>query len=393
MTNPAESEIKIPEIVTNAAMEILRESTKAIYGFKLTVITKLEGKEKIFAYLERPFDLNIILLKNFFADFGDFDKIFPYECTDNYKTICRLLEINPPQSLRKAYAKNPYAIIWYMIFKQLGVQDVNFMQKFFPLDECITVLPLDEFRFIVKTKKVVKMKYSARWRAFQYFFKCMLKNKGEKFFMNWLYKFSVKENLTQNQIDIIEMFYKHEDKISAEIKARLWKDGLTNYIHDMISWQIRESLNHLGNVRVIFTPEILEYEAIINGYEFKIVRDTKTLYFVSLELENCVMSYRDKFLKQESIIMVVVKNKKYLACIEIQDKINIVQALGVHNQRLEGELLFVFEIWTTWKNLIDYSEHNSTPIIQCESVESYTDFGNFVGSLIVKVGTDLSGRN
>jgi len=68
-----------------------------------------------------------------------------------------------------------------------------------------------------------------------------------------------------------------------------------------------------------------------------------------------------------------------LACIEIQDKINVVQALGVHNHRLEGELLFVFEIWMAWKNLIDYSDHDSTPIVQCENIEPYTDFGNFVG--------------
>lgn len=200
-------EMPIPNNVMEAALDVLRESTKAIYGIKPTVITKFEGVEKICAYVERPFDINIILLKNFFADFGDFDRIFPYESTDNYKIICRLLEIKPPRSLRKAYAKNPYAIIWYMIFKQLGVKDINFMQKFFLLDECITVMPLDEFRFRVKSKEVIKMKYSVRWQAFEYFCKFMIKNKGEKFFMNWLYKFSAKENLTQNQIDTIQMFY------------------------------------------------------------------------------------------------------------------------------------------------------------------------------------------
>lgn len=404
VTNRKESGIKLPKIVVDAAMETLRDSTKAIYGIKPTIITKFEGVEKICAYVERPFDINIILLKNFFADFGDFDRIFPYESTDNYKIICRLLEIKPPRSLRKAYAKNPYAIIWYMIFKQLGVKDINFMQKFFLLDECITVMPLDEFRFRVKSKEVIKMKYSVRWQAFEYFCKFMIKNKGEKFFMNWLYKFSAKENLTQNQIDTIQMFYKRENQISPELQEKLWKDGLTTHVHDMMSWEVRESLKYLKNVRLIFAPEILKYEAIINGYEFKLVRDTKTLYFVSLELENCVMSYHDRFLTQESIIVVVIKNKKYVACIEIQGKNSVVQALGVRNRQLEGELLFVFELWTAWKNLIDCSEHGLTmivqgeilknvidyrddyftPIAQGENIEPYTDFGIFVGSLVLK---------
>ena len=121
-----ETEIKIPKIVAENALEIMRESTKAVYGIKPSDIAKFDIQKKFWTYMERPFDLNIVLLKNFFAHFGKFDDIFPYDCTDNYKIICRLLEINPPKSLRKAYAKNPYAIIWYIIFKQFGVKDLKF---------------------------------------------------------------------------------------------------------------------------------------------------------------------------------------------------------------------------------------------------------------------------
>lgn len=58
--------IQMPEIVTETAMEVLRESTKAVYGIKPTVTTNMQGVTKILAYIERPFDLNIVLLKNFF---------------------------------------------------------------------------------------------------------------------------------------------------------------------------------------------------------------------------------------------------------------------------------------------------------------------------------------
>ena len=50
-------EMPIPENVMEIALEVLRESTKAVYGIKPTVITKFQGLKKIFAYLERPFDV------------------------------------------------------------------------------------------------------------------------------------------------------------------------------------------------------------------------------------------------------------------------------------------------------------------------------------------------
>ena len=90
----ARREIKIPKIVENAAMEVLRESTKAVYGIKPSDISNFDIKKKFWAYIERPFDLNIVFLKKFFKHFGNFDDVFPYDCTDNYKIICKLLEIN-----------------------------------------------------------------------------------------------------------------------------------------------------------------------------------------------------------------------------------------------------------------------------------------------------------
>ena len=343
------SEIKMPKIVEDAAMETLRESTKAVYGFKPTIITKFKGIKKIFAYLERPFDVNIILLKSFFAHFGKFDDVFPYDCTDNYKIICRLLEINPPKSLRKAYAKNPYAIIWYIIFKQFGVKDINFMQKFFLL-EYITVMPLNDFCFYRKDNKVVKMHYSDRWLAFENFCKSLIDRKGEKFMMNWLYKFSTTENLTQNQIDTFEMLYKYKEHISAELKDKVFKDGLTWYIHDAISAEVTDYLQERDNVKIFYDEKVLTCEGVINDYKFEVVKETKRLYHVGLELANCVMTYRDKVLYLDSIIFVASKENKLVACIEICDG-EIVQALGYHNQDLTGEVAQAVQEWRNLKDI------------------------------------------
>lgn len=374
-------EFEIPEIIVEAAMEALRESTKAAFGFKPTVITKFQGSKKIFAYIERPFDPNIIFLKYFFRDFEDFNKIFPYDCTDNYKIICQLLEIKPPKSLRRAYAKNPYAIIWYMIFKQWGIRDINFMQKFFLLDECIGSMYLSKFHFCRNIKRVVRIEYAVKWRAFEYFCKAYLKIRGEKIFMNWLYQASMK-GFNQNQVDTIDMFYNYEDKISDELKTKLFNEGLTWYIHDAMSMEIGDYLSRQDSVRIIYDKEIMTYESQINGYKFKVVRDTKDLYHIGLELENCVMTYRDKVVERKSIIVVVTFHEKYVACIEIENRNAVVQALGRHNELLQGELLFVFNIWTSLKNLEDYSEHEYQIKVIGEKTIPSEDLASWIGKII-----------
>jgi len=357
----ATTEIKMPEIVTEAALEVLRESTKAVHGIKPTVITNIQGVKKILAYIERPFDVNIILLKNFFSRFGDFDKIFPYDCKDNYKIICRLLEINPPKSLRKAYAKNPYAIIWYMIFKQFGVKDINFMQKFFLLDNDIIFWKLKDFIFNPKNKTIFLSDY--KWRIFQYYTKWRIKNIGEKKILQMLYRL-VKENLIldEMQFDIMDMFYKYDEKITSDLKKKLLKFGLTGFIHDAMSYEISEHLNKFQRVRIIYDQKIMSYEAEINGYKFRAVRDTKDLYYLGLEMSNCVMTYRDKVLSRQSIIFCVIRKAKYVACIEIQNENEIVQALGYHNQLLEDELLFVCNFWAKLKNFTIKTNQLDLPI-------------------------------
>lgn len=342
--------LKIPKIVEDAAIETLRESTKTYYGLKPTVITNLEGLEKIGAYIRRPFDLNITLLEYFFHDFGDFDKVFPYECKDNYKIICRLLEINPPKSLRRAYAKNPYAIIWYMIFKQFGIKDVNFMQKFFLFNEYVFDMPIDEFYFLKKWKKIKNRFHQKKWQALEYFSKCLLQARGEKFMMNWIYKFSTKEKLNQIQLDTIEIFFDYKENISEELKTKLFKNGLTWYIHDAISAEVTDYLQERDNVKIFYDEKVLNCEGNINGYNFEVVKETKILTHVGLELANCVASYKDRVLDLRSIIFVVSNDNRLCACIEVHGG-KIVQARGYHNQDLNDELEKVVQEWKNSKNI------------------------------------------
>ena len=302
------------------------------------------------AYIERPFDINIVYLKHFLQEFTktDFDKIFPYEAKDNYRKICELLNIRPPKSLRKAYSYNPYAIVWYMIFRQWNVKDINLMQKFFYLDDCIANLYLSKFCYNKAAQRAERrdtQRAIDHWSAVEAYCKWLMENRGEKHMLKWLYKASTDQIMNQNQMDTLQAFYNYRRQLSEEVKAKLLKDGLTDYVHDIISWEVTALSNKWENVRLIYDAKILSYECKVNDYEFHLVHDTKMLHRIGTALNNCVATYREQVLRHISIIFYVWHKTKPVACIEIKGENRIVQALGKYNGKLKGETLLACRFW------------------------------------------------
>ena len=135
-----------------------------------------------------------------------------------------------------------------------------------------------------------------------------------------------------------------EENISAELKEKVFKDGLTWYIHDAINAEVADYLRERDNVKIFYDEKVLACEGNVNDFDFEVVKETKRLYHIGLELANCVATYRDKVLYLDSIIFVASKENKLVACIEICDG-EIVQALGYHNQDLTGEVAQAVEDW------------------------------------------------
>lgn len=61
------NDVDIPDVVVDAAINAMRESVKQTYGIESSVLSQIKGKNKIKAYIERPFDVNIVFLKYFFG--------------------------------------------------------------------------------------------------------------------------------------------------------------------------------------------------------------------------------------------------------------------------------------------------------------------------------------
>ncbi len=359
------TDVEIPDIVVDAAMEAMRESTRVIFGIKPSMLSQMKGHAKLLAYAERPFDINIVFLKPVLESLTcrRFDEIFPYDCKDNYTKVCRLLDIHPPKSLRKAYSYNPYAIVWYMIFKHWWIKDINLMQRFFYLADCVAGLPLRECYITNDQSKHVEFgwSYSQDWRAMSHYCVWRITQEGEKKFLRWLYQVSSTDTLQPWQWDTINAFYYNESSLSDGIKRILLRDGLTQYVHDQISWEVTANSKGLKDVQVSYKPSILAYQCIINGYEFHVVQDTHTLRHVGLLLQNCVATYRESVIDHRSIIVVVRHEGHYVACIEIRRERDIVQALGPKNQRLNGEVLLVCRYWAKMEKLHVDTNHLDFP--------------------------------
>lgn len=352
-------EFDVPDVVVDVAINAMRNSVKLVYGIKPSVLSRIKGKNKIKAYVERPFDLNIVFLKKFFSEYtceigGDgFDDIFPYEEKDNYRIICELLDIKPPKSLRKAYTFNPYSIVWYMIFKQWNIKDINHIQKFLYLDDSIANLYLHKFYFNKTEKCVTRKRNDAleKWEALQFYCKWLREKKGEKKMLAWLYQASVKNNIYDWQWDIMIPFKESFDTLSDEIKDRLLVDGLTVYVHDAISVEITSLSEKWKHERIKYTNNILAYECKIKEYEFRLVHNTSLLPRLGAVFNNCVATYRERVKAKSSIIVYVMNKTGYVACIEIQNERRIVQALGKYNKNLDGETNLFCCYWAKHNNL------------------------------------------
>ncbi len=342
------SGIRMPEIVVNTAMEVLRESTRILFCIKPSVLTQMKGHEKLTAYAARPFDLHIMFLKNFLREYikDDFDHVFPYEMKDNYRKICQLLEIKPPKSLRKAYTYNPYAIIWYMLFRVWGIKDINLMQRFFYFKKC-GGLDLHYFCYVRKTKRLERDLNDGRkeWHALNRYCEWLLSHKGEKAFLRWLYKASKTGGGHELNWNTICSFYRYEEYLSKNVKALLLREGLTQYVYERIQWEILWYAGGFRDIHIFYESQISAYECKINDIEFRFVRNSRELQHIALALQNYMENDWRRIIEHTYIFVTLYQAGRIVAAIELQRNEGILKAIGVRNRRLSDEVLLACRYW------------------------------------------------
>lgn len=391
----------LPEPVVDATLDILMQEGEKFLGFKPTVLSKMHGYKKLAAFVERPYDLNIVFLKHFMSELQEksFHEIFPYDAKDNFRILCGILKLNPPKSLRKAYTFNPFAMIWYVLLKTWGVEDVNLMQPFFSLQKNVMIWPLENLCLARKDKEIVilltAVKGSSRqhnrgrsrygeskifrhihennwsmypsrwdienWESICSYIKWLIKTGTPQRAMKWVYKVTLEQpKMGWEAFDTIRFVLEYNDELSDEIKKLVRRKGLIRHVHDEVSVEVRRIEARRKNVIMDYPQEIADYEGELKGYEFYVVKETKVLADLGYAFDNCVAGYRRDVIEKISVIVYMKRDDEYLACIEIRHGA-LVQALGKNNHRLQGEPLMICREWAELHELPVKTEDLNLP--------------------------------
>ena len=384
-----QEKIPYPSEITDNAIEMLREMAKNIYGIKpANTEHKMTGETYIKAFLFRPYDLNCYFLK------GYIDMIsVPKDCKNAYHIICEQLETTPPKGLKKLYHYNPFVVPMYRVLVELGFKDYNLMRPFFHGtkigDIDFSACGKHEFPFwdndeqdeegkeYISHKSVYtrnddmisqeeidallcggivgtylqRREYTA-WKKLKFFVSWFMEVKGELRTAKRLYKYTTEESQHRWQCDICDMIYQYFDNLSNEIKDNFLSHGCTRVIHDNLVYEI----NHFDYVREELTYPIYteDLECEINGFRFELPRYTDELADIGREMHNCVASYISNTKHHDCTIIVVRKDNRCVACIEVdKNGKSINQALGINNERLTGDIRVAVILWAKKMLLFD----------------------------------------
>ena len=381
----------LPEPVVDTVLDILRKEGEKVLGLKPTILSKVHGYKKLAAFVERPYDLNIVYLKHFLSEImqKSFNETFPYDSKDNFRILCELLNLKPPKSLRKAYTFNPFAVVWYVLLKNWGVEDVNLMQPFFSLQKHVLIWPLENLCVVRKDQENVILLTAVKggyrkhsrgrsrygeskifrhsrennwlvypnssvvenWESMCLYVKWLIRTGTPARAMKWVYKVTLEQpNMDWRVFDTIKSVLEYEDELSDELKKLVRRKGLTRQVHDEVSVEVRRIVARRDNVVMNYPQEILDYEGELQGYEFKVVKETKLLADLGYVFDNCVAGYRRDVIENTSVIVYMRRGEEYIACIEIR-RGAVAQALGKGNHRLQGEPLMICRKWTEIHNL------------------------------------------
>ncbi|SEH44268.1 PcfJ domain-containing protein [Selenomonas sp. KH1T6] len=360
------SYVEIPTVVTDTAIYILQGYAEREFGFRPTSMGSLHGLKHMIAFCNRPLDMNIYLLRHVIGE--PYELLFPREQRDNYHPLCYYLQIDrPPKSLRRFYGEMPENLVAYVLLRQLGFRDINVIRRFFQR-EVIFGYHLAKLTFHPETGKLednCRQQFNPYLEWMECFCRWYLKHRSESQLANYLQPL-VALKWTQDTIDILRMFVvsnldRDDRLLTPETRRRLLREGFTSAVHDDMMHDLANVLPRLEhgclqwydipNTSIQYTDKEKAYADEIDGYRFVLPKESDDLRIYGKRFHNCVSSYRLAVLERKSLIMAMVQEDRYIACIEIQQR-RVVQAFGPCNQQLSPPIQEVIKHWAKEKKIV-----------------------------------------
>lgn len=296
---------------------ILGENTgKRRYLSEMYFITKLPCEPRLY---------DVLMNKELY----DIKFHFKYN-RKNTKVLNRFLRkahIKNYRVLRKSFSVNPLCLISYMRLHDAGFKDINLFNRVIESEEDIEFINFADRESLV------------------FFCKKCIKNRGEIPTMNILLKKYYDEDGVEDwyeKNDALGMFSMYYQYLPDELKKDIFEDGFTRFNHDAlsnISYKIR-------NKKIVFkyTQNDLKLEDDIDGFSFRLPKDSYQLCEIGTSLHNCVASYADSVEKKDCLIVYAKKDDKYKFCIEVRGN-KIFQERTDYNSNPNEEEKVVLQKW------------------------------------------------
>jgi hypothetical protein len=162
------------------------------------------------------------------------------------------------------------------------------------------------------------------------FIKAMLKKAPETVVANKILKIDhlyLLSDTARMYYDIIEINSEYDFDISRSLRD----------LHDIFSMDYNK-LQH-PNLPLEYTKQELKIECDIDGYEFRLAKETHELITVGAKMDICVGSYGNRAHRKELNICVAYKDNEPVVCFELSRKLDRVLQAKLHgNQRPKDEL-------------------------------------------------------
>lgn len=229
--------------------------------------------------------------------------------------------------LRKSFSEHPQVLISYMRLHDASFKDINLYNRVIESED--------------NTNEVNRFDR----KSLVFFCKNCIKKRGEIPTMNLLLKKNYDNDGNEDWFeknDAMEMFAKYFKYLSEELKKDVFEDGFTKFNHDAlsnISYQVKNK-----NIVFEYSREQEKLEDDIDGYSFRLPKDSYQLCEIGTALHNCVANYDERVAKKECTIVYVQKDGQYKICIEVRGK-EIVQERIDRNASPGEEENSVLEKW------------------------------------------------
>lgn len=274
------------------------------------------------------------------------DDVFVFE-----KFLFKGIKANTKKAVRKLIFENPMLVDVYRLLLKSGFKNPDVIRAMLSEDMEISTRYLIEYNNNEKYCQEYIVK----------FIKKLIKVKGEIGARKFL---SSSESDLEYLRDTASMFVIFDER---KMFKNTYMKGDLRKVHDELSKDYRKVKEK--NLKINYKPDFYKLEDTIDGFEFKLMKNTYEMIDVGQEMHICVGSYGNSAVAGRCVILTMSKGNKHVGCIELSsDGKRLVQAKACFNNLLQEKKAEVLKQWIE-KNKINTSSCYDYAHIKEDNIE------------------------